>query len=87
MADTRGIEAAGRAFTKGGAAFEDAFNKMNHAIAYAVYASEDNPRGNLTREEFDEYLADVRTVRKAKSDLSAALWRIMMLLEKAKPTG
>ena len=85
MASTRTIQAVMDAYWKAHAKWEDAFNGINHALAYSVHSSEDNPKGNLDRLDAKEYMDAFKAIRDLNGKLAQELFTLKRILEKAKP--
>lgn len=72
------------AYWKAHAKWEEAFNGINHALAYSV-KSEDNPKGSLDRLDDKEYMDAFRAIRDLNGKLANELWTLKRIIAKAKP--
>jgi len=85
VADNRKLESLESDLHKAYQKWDALFNRLNTDIAYAGYSPEDNPKGNLTKAEWDQYLRDINTARDCFGNLGTALYRLSQLQKKAKP--
>src|SRR5690606_35624144 len=85
VADNRKIKSLESDLFKAYQKWESLFNRLNEDIAYAGYASEDNPKGNLNDSEWRKYLEQIKVVRDCFGNLGMALYYLAELQKKAKP--
>lgn len=85
MADNRKIVALQNTLWRAFEQWESLFNQLNEDIAYASYSSEDNPKGNISDSQWEEYLREIKAARECFSNLGTALYRLAQLQKHAKP--
>lgn len=85
MADNRKIVSLENALHKAYQQWDALFNQLNQDIAYASWSPEDNPKGNVTNRQWEEYLKDINVVRDSFGHMGMAIYRLSQLQKHAKP--
>lgn len=85
MADNRKLVALENALFKAYQQWDALFNRLNEDVAYASYSPEDNPKGNITEQQWNEYLKEINVARDCFGKLGTAIYRLSQLQKHAKP--